>query len=64
MRRAFEVVVVVKGEDREKVVETRPTLRGAESSMIQWQLLIGAASADRFLDVFCREAPVENRAEG
>jgi len=32
--------------------------------MIEWQLLIGAASADRFLDVFCREAPVENRAEG
>ena len=64
MRRAFEVVVVVKGEDRQKVVETRPTLRGAESSMIEWQLLIGAASADRFLDVFLREAPMENRAEG
>jgi len=64
MRRAFEVVVVVKGEDREKVAETRPTLRGAESSMIQWQLLIGAANANRILDVFLREAPIANRAEG
>ena len=64
MRKIFQVVVVVKGEDRQKVVETRPTLRGAESSMIEWQLLIGAASADRFLDVFLREAPIANRAEG
>lgn len=64
MNKQFKVVIRDVQGLWQVVVDKRPTLRGAESSMVQWQLLIGAASADRFLDVFLREAPIANRAEG